>query len=159
MAQAVVYPWMMRSINQRFINTLDFNMIPNPSYLGLLLLTLVVFITNKVFDALVIVDNNPIQITILWSIGFLMTIPMVSLSLMIIGVPCGYINVLVDGLNDGFVEEEEMIHCIKKYKEYNRLSSSFLFVSYTGLAIKLTVSLYSLLYSVIGCEFQVNIFI
>jgi hypothetical protein len=118
-----------------------------------------VFITNKVFDALVIVDNNPIQITILWSIGFLMTIPMVSLSLMIIGVPCGYINVLVDGLKDGFDEEEEMIHCIQKYKEYNRLLSSYLFVAYTGLAVKLTVSLYSLIYSVICCEFQVNIFI
>lgn len=159
MAQAVVYPWMMRSITQRFIKTLDSCMIPNPSYLGLLLLILAVFITNKVFDAVFIVDNSPIQLTILWSIGFLMTLPMVFLSFMIIGVPCGYINVLADGLNDGLVEEEEMIHCIQKYKEYNRLSSSYLFISYTGLAIQLTVSLYSLLYPAICGELQVNIFL
>ena len=86
-----------------------------------------------------------------------MNLPFIILSLLIIEFLVGiYINILVDGLNGGLVEEEEIIHCIQKYKEYNRLSSSYLFVSYTGLAVKLTVSLYSLLYSVNGCDTQVN---
>ena len=148
----------MRIINQRFIKSIEADMIPKPSHLILLLLLMLVTIANMVLQAVsVMFIYCPIYITILWAIGCLMTLPFIILSLLLIGVPCGYINILADGLNDGLVEEEEMIHCIQKYKEYSRLSSSYLFVSYTGLAVKLTVSLYSLLYSVICCELQVNI--
>ena len=102
------------------------------------------------FGPLVIKNEGPIEAC--FYIGFILSIVPILTSLLIIGIPCGYLDTKADGIDDGINEEEQVKDVIEKYLQYHEIVSPYLFFVYTGYTLQLIFNMHTLTVNFGSCS-------
>lgn len=86
----------------------------------------------------------PAYINILFIIGFFLRIVPVCLNLMIIGVPCAYLDTLMRDLTIKVeIDEDKIEEIIHEYKKFQKLAGPYLFLIYSNFSCMLIVLFYN----------------
>ena len=86
----------------------------------------------------------PAYMNVLISLGFFLSILPTFLSLMIIGTPCSYLDILVnDVTNHMEIEKEDVGKIVQDYRKFQHLAAPYLFLLYSSLSCQLITWFYS----------------
>ena len=83
-------------------------------------------------------------------IGFVLSVVPILTSLLIIGIPCGYLDTKADFIGNG-VDEEQIKDVIEKYLQYHEIVSPYLFFVFTGYTLQLIINMHTLTMSSGSC--------
>ena len=139
----IISPWLIRIIYNNFVRCIPQKNMPLTSHI----LIMIVFILLKFVSFCIPIGpfliSLPAYINILSIVGFFLNILPVCLHLMIIGVPCAYLDTLVRDLNIEFeIDEDEIENIVHEYKKFQKLAGSYLFLIYSCFSCMLIVAFY-----------------
>ena len=149
----IICPALIYRIHKRFItNNIEPGQIANPSHYILMILAVLSLYTSNFlyFGPLVIKDEGPIEAC--FYIGFILSIVPILTSLLIIGIPCGYLDTKAEDIDDGINEEGQVKDVIEEYLQYHEIVSPYLFFVYTGYTLQLIFNMHTLTLNFGSCS-------
>ena len=128
----IISPWLIRSIYNNFVRCIPKNAMPLTSHIFIMIVSILLQ------SASFWIYNGPslmylsAYIIILSVIGFFLSLLPVCLHLMIIGVPCAYLDTLVRDLTTKVeIDEDKIEHAVHEYKKFQKQAGPYLFLIYS----------------------------
>ena len=149
----IICPALIYRIHKRFItNNIEPGQIANPSHYILMILAVLSLYTSNFLTYGPLVVKNIGLIETCFYIGFVLSVVPILTSLLIIGIPCGYLDTKADSNDDGINEEEQVKDVIEKYLQYHEIVSPYLFFVYTGYTLQLIFNMHTLTVNFGSCS-------
>ena len=147
----IICPALIYRIHKRFItNNIEPGQIANPSHYILMILAVLSLYTSNFLTYGPLVIKNVGLIETCFYIGFVLSVVPILTSLLIIGIPCGYLDTKADFIGNG-VDEEQIKDVIEKYLQYHEIVSPYLFFVFTGYTLQLIINMHTLTMSSGSC--------
>ena len=147
----IICPALIYRIYKRFINNyIPHGHIANPSHYILMILAVLSLYTSNFLTYGPLVVKNIGLIETCFYIGFVLSVVPILTSLLIIGIPCGYLDTKADFIGNG-MNEEHIKDVIQKYLQYHEIVSPYLFFVFTGYTLQLIINMHTLTMSSGSC--------
>ena len=132
---AVISPWMIRNIYNGFVRSIPEKSMPLPSNFILMIVIILLELTKYLGYYLPIMPNLAVYFDVSFFAGLLPSIILVCLNIMMIGVPCAYLDTLVKDTTTTIgglgPEEDEIRKVVQYYRIFQTLSGPYLFLIYS----------------------------
>ena len=140
----IISPWLIRIIYNNFVRCIPQKTMPLTSHIFIMIISILLkFASIWIFIGPFLIDL-PAYMNILFIVGFLLNILPVCLNLMIIGVPCAYLDTLVRDLNlEIEIDEDEIENIVHEFKKFQKLAGPYLFLIYSSFSCMLIVVFYN----------------
>jgi hypothetical protein len=140
----IISPWLIRILYNNIVRYIPPKTMPLTSHVFIMIVS---FLLQSVSVWIIIgpyLIDLPAYIDILFIFGFFLNILPVCLNLMIIGVPCAYLDTLIRDLSIKVEIDEDVIeHIVHEYKKFQKLAGPYLFLIYSTLSCILIVLFYN----------------
>ena len=154
-----ISPWLIRIIYNNFVRFIPQKTMPLPSNLIIMFFSFLLQFASTWIGIGPSMMYSPAYINILFVIGFFLGILSVCLNLMIIGVPCAYLDILVRDLTIKVeIDEDKIEEIIHEYKKFAKLAGTYLFLIFSTFSCKM-IALFYYTAIIISCfpQAKVNI--
>ena len=130
-----------------FIKQIPSESIPKPTYTVFLILTMLIELISKFLLYGFLRYKHP-GFIVFFIIGYIANIIPTLVNLLVIGVPCRF---LVKSFQNAVREENNLIDVITLFKQFQNLSSPYIFVLFSGFTCRLVLSIYNLAFN-LNCD-------
>ena len=139
----IISPWLIRTIYNNFVRFIPQITMPLPSNLIIMIVSILLQFASIWIEIGSSLMYLPAYINIIFVIGIILSILPVCLHLMIIGVPCAYLDTLVRDLNIKVETDEDAIeNIVHEYKKFQKLAGPYLFLIYSNFSCILIALFY-----------------
>ncbi len=128
----------------KFIKQIASESISKPTYLTFLIITLLIEFVSKFLTYGPLKYNNPGYIITFFVVGYITNIIPTILFLLVLGVPCRYLS---KSIKYAIREDQKLIDVITLFKQFQNLSTPYIFIIFTGYSCRLILSSYTLAYN------------
>ena len=128
----------------KFIKQIPSESISKPTYPVFLIITLLIEFVSKFLTYGPLKYNNPGYIISFFVFGYIANIIPTILFLLVLGVPCRYLS---KSIKYAIREDQKLIDVVTFFKQFQNMSSSYIFLVFTGYTCRLTLSSYTLAYN------------
>ena len=141
-----ISPWLIRIIYINFVRFIPQKTMPLPSNLIIMSVSFLLQFASTwigIGPSMMYSPLSPAYINILCVIGFFLSILPVCLNLMIIGVPCAYLDILVRDLTINVeIDEDKIEEIIHEYKKFQKLAGTYLFLIFSAFSCTMIALFY-----------------